>query len=47
LDDAVADGNKAFNVILGATSSSDATYDMLNPDDVSFLNVDDDAPASR
>jgi hypothetical protein len=46
MDDSVADGNQTFTVLLGATSSAgDPDYNgTFDPDDVSFLNVDDDAP---
>jgi hypothetical protein len=43
VDDALADGNQAFTVILGSATSSDAEYDGLNPLDVVFTSVDDDA----
>jgi hypothetical protein len=45
MDDPVADGNQTFTVVLGATSSADLAYNgTFDPDDVSFLNVDDDTP---
>lgn len=44
VDDAIADGNQPFNVVLSSTSSGDAVYNgTFNPPDVSFINVDDDA----
>lgn len=41
-NDAIADGNQMYSIVLGLASSTDAAYDMLDPDDVSVLNVDDD-----
>ncbi|MFH1021960.1 MAG: choice-of-anchor Q domain-containing protein [Planctomycetota bacterium] len=41
-DDAVADGNVAYTVITAAASSSDATYNGINPADVSVTNNDND-----
>ena len=42
VDDAVADGNKAYTIVLAAITSGDLRYDGLNPDDVSVINVDDE-----
>jgi hypothetical protein len=41
-DDELADGDQMYSIVLGLSSSSDGAYDMLDPDDVSLLNVDDD-----
>jgi len=42
-DDAIADGQIAYNIVLGAITSSDARYNGMNPADVSALNVDNEA----
>ena len=42
VDDAVADGNKAYTIVLATISSGDLRYNGLNPDDVSLINVDDE-----
>ncbi len=43
VNDNVADGNQSFNVVLGATNSTDPNYNgIFDPPDVSFTNVDDD-----
>jgi hypothetical protein len=43
VDDFITDGNKAFNIVLGAASSGDGNYSGINPPDVLFSNVDDDS----
>ena len=43
VDDAVADGNVAYAITLGAASSSDPNYSGLDPADVSVTNTNDDA----
>lgn len=43
VDDAIADGNQPYTVILGAASSADGEYDGLDPADVSVINIDDDS----
>lgn len=43
VDDAVVDGNVAYTVNLGTTTSSDPNYDGLNPADLAALNFDNDS----
>ena len=43
VDDEVADGNQSYTVILGAATSSDASYNGLDPDDMPVINIDDDS----
>ena len=40
VSDLLADGNVAYNILLGTTSSADALYNGLNPDDVAVTNTD-------
>ena len=42
IDDADADGNIAYAIILGPTSSADPSYDGIDPPDVSAVNCDDE-----
>lgn len=42
VDDELDDGNQIYMVLLGVSSSVDASYDGLNPADVSITNVDND-----
>ena len=42
VNDAVDDGNIGYSILLGAASSADASYNGLNPADVSLSNTDDD-----
>jgi hypothetical protein len=42
VDDAIADGNISWTVILAAAVSTDPTYDGLNPADVELTNTDND-----
>ncbi len=44
VDDAVADGNQPYLVVLAAATSSDAGYAGTNPNDVTVVNLDDDTP---
>ena len=44
VEDAVADGDQAYTIVLGAATSADMTYDGLDPADVSGVNVDNDSP---
>jgi hypothetical protein len=49
VNDTIVDGNIAYSVILGLTSSSDTMYNGMNPSDISLTNLDDDtasAPAT-
>jgi hypothetical protein len=43
VDDAVADGNIAYNIITAAATSGDTKYNTLNAADVSVTNNDNDA----
>ncbi len=43
VDDAVVDGNQPFTVILDFAVSTDGNYNGLDPADVDYLNIDDDA----
>lgn len=42
VDDDLDDGDVAYSVVLAAASSSDGSYDTLNPGDVSVTNTDGD-----
>jgi hypothetical protein len=42
-DDGDADGSIGYSVVTGAASSSDASYNGLNPSDVAATNLDNDA----
>jgi hypothetical protein len=42
VNDNLDDNNIAYNLVLGSASSSDATYNGLNPADVGLVNTDDD-----
>ena len=44
VDDAAADGNQNFSVVIGAATSGDSDYSGMNPPDVSYMNIDDDIP---
>lgn len=44
VEDTIDDGNIAFNVVLGAATSTDARYAGLNPADIPFTNIDNDDP---
>ena len=43
VNDAVDDGDIAYNVVLAAAASSDLVYDAFDADDVAVTNTDDDA----
>ncbi len=43
LDDNVADGDVAYNILVSVTSD-DELYDQLQPDTIPVVNLDDDAP---
>jgi predicted GH43/DUF377 family glycosyl hydrolase len=43
VDDAILDGNIAYSILLGATSSTDGTYNGLVPGNVGAINTDDEA----
>ena len=42
VDDTEADGEVVFTVAVGATASADASYNGINPPDVTLANVDND-----
>ena len=42
VDDALADGFQPYSIVLGAATSSDSSYNGLNPTDVQFANTDND-----
>ncbi len=42
VDDAVADGDRAYTILLGPATGLDLTYAGLKPPDVSVTNLDDD-----
>jgi len=41
-DDLIMDGDAAFNVLVTVSASLDSNYAMIDPDDVSVTNLDDD-----
>ena len=43
VNDAVADGDVPYTIMLGPVASDDTAYAALDPDDVSVTNTDDDA----
>lgn len=43
LDDSTVDGNIDYTITLGAASSTDTDYNGIDPGDVNFRNIDDDA----
>jgi large repetitive protein len=43
-DDATADGNQTYQVILAPAVSTDPSYAGIDPSDVTVVNVDNDAP---
>jgi subtilisin family serine protease len=44
VDDNVADGNIAYNIVTAAATSTDSNYNNLNPDDVAVTNSDNETP---
>ncbi len=42
MDDDVDDGDVAYTVVVGSTSSADPNYDDINPGDVAVINIDND-----
>ena len=44
VDDALQDGSQSYNIVLGAASSTDPSYNGVDPLDLSLLNLDDDSP---
>ena len=43
VDDAIADGNQTYHIVIGAASSSDVNYNGVNPDDITMVNSDNDS----
>ena len=43
VDDAVADGDIAYNIVTAAATSTDPDYNLLDASDVGVTNTDDDA----
>jgi uncharacterized repeat protein (TIGR01451 family) len=43
VDDNVADGNQAYNIVLGIPASADPIYAAIDPADVAVTNADNDA----
>ena len=43
-DDAVADGDANYEIVLATAVSNDGNYNGLDPDDVSVVNTDNDIP---
>ncbi len=46
VSDLLVDGDVAYNIVLGATSSTDLIYNAVNPPDVAVTNTDVRAAAS-
>ena len=46
VDDSIDDGDIAYNVVLGAATSTDSRYTGFNPPDVAFTNTDNDDPVA-
>ncbi|MGK5092178.1 Calx-beta domain-containing protein [Deltaproteobacteria bacterium TL4] len=44
-DDSVIDGNQNYSIVLGVITSSDSTYNGLNPSDVTITNIDNEVVA--
>ncbi len=43
VDDAIADGNQVYSIVLGAAVSSDPDYANIDPPDVGVTNLDNDS----
>ncbi|RPH29880.1 MAG: tandem-95 repeat protein, partial [Bacteroidales bacterium] len=44
VDDAIADGNQTYHIVIAAASSSDANYNGVDADDITMVNSDNDSP---
>ncbi len=44
IDDAVADGNQTYYILLAASVSTDDNYNGIDPDDITVVNSDNDSP---
>ena len=44
VDDWEVDGNQTYWIFLGRATSADPTYNGVDPDDVTLVNLDDDVP---
>ncbi len=42
VDDRLEDGDRSYNVVLAAATSTDANYNGVDPNDIAVINVDDD-----
>ncbi len=47
VDDAIADGNQPYRIVLSAATSGDPLYNGVDPPDVGVTNLDDDSPGVR
>jgi hypothetical protein len=47
VDDSIVDGDAGFTIVLGPAVSSDATYNGLDPHDVSATNLDNEVPPTK
>jgi len=45
VDDAIADGNQPYTIVIDKASSADLGYDVINPPDVALSNIDNDTAA--
>jgi len=43
LDDAVADGNQVYTIVLGMAVTTDPSYALIDPPDIAATNLDNDA----
>jgi len=43
VDDAIADGNQVYSIVTAPAMSADASYNGMNPPDVSVTNTDNDS----
>ncbi|MFL5327544.1 MAG: DUF4347 domain-containing protein [Gemmataceae bacterium] len=44
VDDSIADGTRAYTIVVGAVTSTDGKYNGMDPADVSATNTDDEVP---
>jgi hypothetical protein len=45
VDDTVADGPRAYKIVLDAPTTTDAAYAVIDPSDVDLVNLDNESPA--
>ena len=43
VDDAIEDGNQPYTIITNAASSSDMSYNGVDPDNITLINIDNDS----